>query len=984
MCGIFFYLSGLPCRNNVFKFNPYLKYIDNPYTQNNVNDIEQLFGKNFDFIENLVKNELFLEEFYLNEVKNQIQRRGPDFYKMIQVQKSSRFNLQSKDIQDGDYYQKNKKTVQNLGLEKENDNFQNYLLNQKFEVLQEYSGILDNEKQIVDLLKDGEKNVSFQSIDMENLIKNQYSMFFCSSLLYLRGVEQVHMPIQKDGCYLMYNGEIYEENGEQENIQENKKFDFFQNDTQQLFDFLYQEAKIFKEKKNFFQENQDENYAKKIVEKLRTFIADFSFVFYDEFNQKILVSKGLFGKRSLLFGFSQNGFAISSAPIKIKEQKLNKEADQQDEELENNEIQQEKSGNEKINKQFEKEKPELKEFLTTKYFQEFLSGKEKEWVEIPDNVLIIGDLKTDQILNNNNNQQNNFKIEWNQYELGKDKLSCQSQETQILDYLNLMQDQFNEGQKQDQFLKINDIKNLDDQKIKQLNQLMRREKIPKDLIDQVGIQLENSVQRIVENINEYRDYFKGKIQQKKVEGQEIYENQKDLIETQQVFQNQKQQTKSEIAILFSGGLDSALLTYYIDKLIPPWASIDLLNLSFSEKASDRKTAINAYNELKKINPQRKYNFILIDQKIEDIDKYEKEILQIIYPKITHMDFNISLVLHLITKGEGYLYNQDQQYQQKDEGFLEENQDVQSGKKEKKQDQNQNQIDKNQENEQNLILSKNNGLNQIQEMSEKQFVQSGAKIVISGLGADEIFGGYSRYRVSFQRGGFLALQKEMKFDLNRIWIRNLGRDDRAISSNGKEARFPFLDEKLIQEVQKIDFGYFTNFKSQEEMQIEKEENDKKIKEEKKRQFLLNKQKQKELNLKKYQELKNQDQQQKVCIEKQQDNLKELSQQDQNGQKKFDKQKKQEQKQEKQEQLQEKQVYQQQEKQEIKNQTQDFLQVQLSDKRLLRNLAYQIGLQEVSGFKKKAIQFGTGLAKQSNQRSYGSHRKGKGTNTYQINR
>ncbi len=28
-------------------------------------------------------------------------------------------------------------------------------------------------------------------------------------------------------------------------------------------------------------------------------------------------------------------------------------------------------------------------------------------------------------------------------------------------------------------------------------------------------------------------------------------------------------------------------------------------------------------------------------------------------------------------------------------------------------------------------------------------------------------------------------------MERLWIRNLGRDDRAISSNGKEVRYPFL-------------------------------------------------------------------------------------------------------------------------------------------------------------------------------------------------
>ena len=32
---------------------------------------------------------------------------------------------------------------------------------------------------------------------------------------------------------------------------------------------------------------------------------------------------------------------------------------------------------------------------------------------------------------------------------------------------------------------------------------------------------------------------------------------------------------------------------------------------------------------------------------------------------------------------------------------------------------------------------------------------------------------------------------MIFDMERLWIRNLGRDDRAIGINGKEVRYPFL-------------------------------------------------------------------------------------------------------------------------------------------------------------------------------------------------
>ena len=44
----------------------------------------------------------------------------------------------------------------------------------------------------------------------------------------------------------------------------------------------------------------------------------------------------------------------------------------------------------------------------------------------------------------------------------------------------------------------------------------------------------------------------------------------------------------------------------------------------------------------------------------------------------------------------------------------------------------------------------------------------------------------------------------------MWIRNLGRDDRAISDNGKECRYPFLDEIVVSEIAKINFKALTNF------------------------------------------------------------------------------------------------------------------------------------------------------------------------------
>lgn len=75
--------------------------------------------------------------------------------------------------------------------------------------------------------------------------------------------------------------------------------------------------------------------------------------------------------------------------------------------------------------------------------------------------------------------------------------------------------------------------------------------------------------------------------------------------------------------------------------------------------------------------------------------------------------------------------------------------------------------------------------------------STARVLLVGIGADEQLGGYGRHRTAFVNGGAQALRDELAMDMRRIWKRNLGRDDRCISSHGKEARFPFLDERVVQ-------------------------------------------------------------------------------------------------------------------------------------------------------------------------------------------
>jgi hypothetical protein len=46
-------------------------------------------------------------------------------------------------------------------------------------------------------------------------------------------------------------------------------------------------------------------------------------------------------------------------------------------------------------------------------------------------------------------------------------------------------------------------------------------------------------------------------------------------------------------------------------------------------------------------------------------------------------------------------------------------------------------------------------------------------------------------------------------------------------------------------------------------------------------------------------------------------------------------------------------------------------------MLRRVAREFGLEKAAMFKKKAIQFGTRLAKLSNVKCFGSNRKAKGT-------
>jgi asparagine synthetase B (glutamine-hydrolysing) len=75
------------------------------------------------------------------------------------------------------------------------------------------------------------------------------------------------------------------------------------------------------------------------------------------------------------------------------------------------------------------------------------------------------------------------------------------------------------------------------------------------------------------------------------------------------------------------------------------------------------------------------------------------------------------------------------------------------------------------------------------------VRSSARVLLSGLGADEQLAGYARHRSAWALGGVTRLAAELETDTGRLWQRNLGRDDRITADHEREVRLPFLDESV---------------------------------------------------------------------------------------------------------------------------------------------------------------------------------------------
>lgn len=203
---------------------------------------------------------------------------------------------------------------------------------------------------------------------------------------------------------------------------------------------------------------------------------------------------------------------------------------------------------------------------------------------------------------------------------------------------------------------------------------------------------------------------------------------------------EKECTHASTAILFSGGLDSTIIALLADECVSNSLPIDLLNVAFDSDAPDRETGLRAWNELKSLRPKRRWNFVSIYISKEELQTMrEKHIKHLVKPSKTVLDDSIGCAIWFAANGKGLL---------------------------------------------------------LEEHEVTSVYETPARIVLLGMGADEQLAGYSRHRRVFDNKGWNGLIDELALEIDRLSTRNLGRDDRVTSDHGREPRYPFLDEEVI--------------------------------------------------------------------------------------------------------------------------------------------------------------------------------------------
>lgn len=310
---------------------------------------------------------------------------------------------------------------------------------------------------------------------------------------------------------------------------------------------------------------------------------------------------------------------------------------------------------------------------------------------------------------------------------------------------------------------------------------------------------------------------------------------------------------SPVAILFSGGIDSSVLAALCHRHVPPTEPIELLNVAFGANgpreasgAPDRLAARAALEELVAASPGRDWRLVEVCVDAASLEKSAKHVLMLSEPSRSHMDFNIAAALRHGAHGRGILYNGDavsmdgSQLRYGDEHLVYRPQRTarrcgvtDAGKprpctnmthprcvrelcgnccrRRAAGDQSCSVHPRRLGADEKALRSAASPqsptptahpvsptfvLDERGFLADNALYISKARVLLMGMGADELLAGYARHRTAWRRGGAQELRRELDLDFGRIAMRNLGRDDRVIADSGKEARYPFLDEDVI--------------------------------------------------------------------------------------------------------------------------------------------------------------------------------------------
>ncbi|MEM4180082.1 MAG: asparagine synthase-related protein [Nitrososphaerota archaeon] len=81
-------------------------------------------------------------------------------------------------------------------------------------------------------------------------------------------------------------------------------------------------------------------------------------------------------------------------------------------------------------------------------------------------------------------------------------------------------------------------------------------------------------------------------------------------------------------------------------------------------------------------------------------------------------------------------------------------------------------------------------------------ENGRRQLISGQGADELFGGYIKYLRLVDRGEAIKAESEMRRDAESLWYRSIPRDYGSACLAGCLMTTPYLDERIVKNAYKM--------------------------------------------------------------------------------------------------------------------------------------------------------------------------------------